>query len=134
MTRKALIIEDDEPTQFLLRQIAEIDGWECRHGTTFAAGLEWAEWADVILLDLTLEGPSGVDMIPALRTVSPGTHIIVITGDEDACAAAIGAGADAFITKPFEVLAVHRAMRAGAVIDLRELDDDHDRLPWFASN
>ena len=132
MTRNALIIEDDEPTQFLLRSIAETDGWECRHGDSFQDALDGADWADVVLLDLTLVGHSGVEMIPALRMVAPATRIVVVTGHDDAHTAALEAGADAFIAKPFEVTTVLEAMRVQVVLDLRD-GVGAENLPWFSS-
>ena len=132
MTRNALIIEDDEPTRFLLRSIVETDGWECRQGDSFRAAMEDADWADIILLDLQLVGQSGIEMIPHLRTVAPRTRIVVVTGHDEEHARAIEAGADAFIAKPFEISTVLDAMHEHVVLDLRD-GVGAENLPWFSS-
>ena len=56
---------------------------------------------DVILLDLNLAGKSGLDLIPLFKRNMPRTKIIVLTimQDEAYHAAAMQAGADAFVRK-----------------------------------
>ncbi|MFZ5921056.1 MAG: response regulator [Chloroflexota bacterium] len=56
---------------------------------------------DVILLDLNLAGESGLDLIPLFKRHMPKTKIIVLTimQDENYRAAAMQAGADAFVHK-----------------------------------
>lgn len=130
-TGNALVIEDDEPTKFLIRSIVETEGWDCRHGESLAEAIDHADWANVIFLDLGLAGPSGVENIPLLRLAAPSARIIVVTADDQAHVAALEAGADTFVAKPFEVSELVDAMRSSVVIDLR--DGEHDRLPWFAT-
>lgn len=129
--RNALIIEDDEPTKFLLRSVVETEGWDCRHGDSMFDAMQHAAWATIIFLDLGLVGPSGVANIPRLRAANPSARIVVVTGDDQAHEAALEAGADAFLAKPFDVTELVDEMREAFVLDLR--DDPADALPWFAT-
>jgi DNA-binding response OmpR family regulator len=69
---------------------------------------------DVILLDLRLPGEDGVDVCRRLRTFTDA-YVVVVSGrlDEDDKLAALAAGADDYLTKPFsprELVARIRAM------------------------
>ncbi len=56
---------------------------------------------DVILLDINLAGKSGLNLIPIFKRHMPHTKIVVLTimQDEPYRAAAMQAGADAFVRK-----------------------------------
>jgi FixJ family two-component response regulator len=58
----------------------------------------------VAVLDIRMEGMSGMVLLAHLCARSPGTRVIFITGHEDAAAKAtvMQAGAFAFFTKPFD--------------------------------
>ncbi len=58
---------------------------------------------DVALLDLKIPGSGGLDVLRAIRKISPRTEVVVITGYPSINNAkeSIRLGAFAFITKPF---------------------------------
>ena len=70
----------------------------------------------VVVLDIWMKGMNGLEVVARLCAISPQTHVIVITGHEDAAAriTAMQIGTVAFFIKPFadeEFLeAVHRAL------------------------
>jgi DNA-binding NarL/FixJ family response regulator len=71
---------------------------------------------DLILLHWRLQALTTVDLLPALRRIYPGLHLIVLSARREACQAALDAGADAFVCKmdpPDSLLAaiqaIHRA-------------------------
>lgn len=75
----------------------------------------------VALVDLQLPDGTGIDVILALARVSPGTRSIVLTSfdDDDAVAAAVEAGARAYVLKTVrgaEIVDVVRAVAAGRVL------------------
>jgi DNA-binding NarL/FixJ family response regulator len=59
------------------------------------------ERPEIVLLDLDLAGRSGLDLIPDLRTASPGSRIVVLTGLRDAAAhqQAVRSGARGVVLK-----------------------------------
>src|SRR6266513_4374480 len=70
----------------------------------------------LVVLDIWMEEMTGLEVLARLCAMSPQTHVIVITGHEDAAAriTAVQIGTIAFFIKPFadeEFLeAVHRAL------------------------
>jgi two-component system response regulator NreC len=70
---------------------------------------------DVLVLDLNMPGGSSLDAIPTIREASPGTHIAVLTmqNEPEYARRALGAGAVAYVLKEAAddelVMAVRRA-------------------------
>lgn len=56
---------------------------------------------DIILLDITLPGISGVDAIPAIKKILPGVHIVMLTvhEQEEIIFKALNNGAAGYLTK-----------------------------------
>jgi DNA-binding NarL/FixJ family response regulator len=81
----------------------------------------------VMLVDLQLPDGTGIDLMTALRTALPDTRAIVLTSfdDDDALAAALGAGASAYVLKSVrgtEIADVVRSVAAGrTLLDERTL-------------
>jgi DNA-binding NarL/FixJ family response regulator len=103
---RVLVIDDhpliQEAVGSLLRRLDEAPDVEvasdCERGLELAArGVE----PDVVLLDLTLPGLSGIAAVKAWRTRFPGVPVIVLSAvaDQQTVLAALGAGAAGFIPK-----------------------------------
>ncbi len=122
-TPVALVLEDEREIRQFVRSSLESEGWLVHEAGTIKQGLVEAgtRRPDLIIADLGLPDGDGVDFIREVRTWS-GVAIIVLSARtrEDEKVAALDAGADDFITKPFgvnELLARTRAslrrMRVG---------------------
>lgn len=69
------------------------------------------EAPDLIITDLNLPDTTGVYLARELRKLCPGAAIVLISGQADLVAGAVGAdGADAFLMKPFTPKALTTAM------------------------
>jgi two-component system KDP operon response regulator KdpE len=119
----ALVLEDEREIRHFVRSALEAEGWQVVEAGTVKQGLVEAgtRRPDLVIADLGLPDGDGVDFIRALRAWS-GVPIIVLSArtQESEKVAALDAGADDFITKPFgvaELLARTRAnmrrVRAG---------------------
>jgi two-component system KDP operon response regulator KdpE len=119
----ALVLEDEREIRQFVRVSLEAEGWQVFEAGTVKQGLVEAgtRRPDLVIADLGLPDGDGVDFIREVRTWS-GVPIIVLSArtDERDKVAALDAGADDFITKPFgvaELLARTRAnlrrVRAG---------------------
>jgi CheY-like chemotaxis protein len=70
----------------------------------------------VVVLDIWMNGMNGLEVLARLCAISPQTHVIVITGHEDAAARIMAKqiGTVAFLIKPFDdgqfLEMVHRAL------------------------
>lgn len=105
---KILIVDDTEDIRFTLSRIA---GKEGHIVFSAAAGREAVDLLkenllDLVFLDIGLPDVLGLDLIPEIRAISPGTDIVMITGRNDAATAvaALKAGARDYLVKPFEII------------------------------
>ena len=59
---------------------------------------------DVILLDLNMRGMSGVEALPVIKRIAPGTRVLIFTTfyDSHAALAAFRAGASGFLLKSYD--------------------------------
>lgn len=69
---------------------------------------------DLAVIELQLPGLPGVETIRRLRSLSPGTRAVVLTGRADKVAEAVAAGACAFLLKSSPLEALADALRAAA--------------------
>ncbi|WP_323012244.1 two-component system response regulator KdpE [Castellaniella sp.] len=114
----ALIVEDEPLIRRFVRTSLEVESWQVFEADTLKRGLIEAgtRRPDLIILDLGLPDGDGLNYLNDLRAWST-TSVIVLsarTGEADKIAA-LDAGADDYLTKPFgmgELLArVRVAMR-----------------------
>src|SRR5512134_1848294 len=113
----ALLLEDEPEIRRFLRTTMESEGWKVVEAGTMKQGLIDAgtRKPDLVILDLGLPDGDGIDFIRAVRGWS-SMPVIVLSArvDEAAKIAALDAGADDYLTKPFgvgELLARVRATR-----------------------
>ena len=111
-----LVIDDEVQIRRLLCLTLESAGYRVREAETGALGLNEAavQRPDAIVLDLSLPDVSGLEV---LRRIREWSHIPVlilsVRGDEADKIAALDAGADDYLTKPFgggELLARMRVL------------------------
>jgi DNA-binding NtrC family response regulator len=102
---QVLVLDDEEVVCERLKAHLEKKGLEVETFTESQMAIDrMAEKTfDVVITDVKMEGPSGLDVLHFVRRENPGTQVIVITGYgsmEDFREAEYG-GAFEFITKPF---------------------------------
>ncbi|MBW8464654.1 MAG: two-component system response regulator KdpE [Acidovorax sp.] len=113
--RTVLVIEDEPQIRRFVRSALEAEGWQVHEAGTLREGLSAAgtRHPDLLVLDLGLPDGDGVELIRDVRGWS-AVPIIVLSArtDETDKIAALDAGADDYLTKPFgtgELLARVRA-------------------------
>jgi two-component system, OmpR family, KDP operon response regulator KdpE len=126
---KILVIEDEPPIRNFLRLSLVSHGYHVSEVSTAAAGIgqALAEPPDAVILDLGLPDQDGLDVIARFREWSRVPIIVVSArGREADKVAALDAGADDYLTKPFgvgELLARLRvALRHSASIAASTID------------
>jgi len=126
---RVLIVDDHPMIRDALRTIVEVafDTCETLQAPSIDEAvrlLEEVEWCDVVLLDLTLPGLTGLDALRALNARFPSLPIVIVSGvsDHAIAEAAIEAGAIGFIPKQ---------LRRGSIIDaLKLLSTGADHKSW----
>jgi DNA-binding response OmpR family regulator len=115
MSTRLLVLEDDDGIRTALRLSMEDEGYEVVERPDAEGALEvvHSEAPDLMLVDLMLGGMDGFSFIRAVRPVS-SVPIIVLSARADThdIVAALEAGADDYVTKPFEVKEVSARLRA----------------------
>jgi Response regulators consisting of a CheY-like receiver domain and a winged-helix DNA-binding domain len=111
-----ILVVDDEP-QFARALVTNLRGagYEVESAATAQEALAAAGLRppDAVILDLRLPDGSGRDVVRELRRWSE-TPVIVVSaiGDEDEKIAALDAGADDYVTKPFAIGELLARLRA----------------------
>jgi two-component system KDP operon response regulator KdpE len=113
---EALVIDDEIQIRRLLRVTLEAGGFavrDCDSGQVALSEIAFQR-PDIVVLDLGLPDISGVEVLKRLREWTQVPVLILsILGHEDDKVAALDAGADDYLTKPFngrELLARLRVM------------------------
>ena len=116
-TRRVLLVDDDAPLLRALTINLRSRGWAVTTASDGRSALERAADSrpDVIVLDLGLPDIDGQEVITRLRVWST-TPIVVLTARQSRqqTVAALDAGADDYVTKPFSVDELLARIRAAA--------------------
>ncbi len=122
---RILIIDDEAPIRRFLRVALEAEGYDVIEAATARAGLATAarESPALVVLDLGLPDADGLSVLRDLRSWSQVPVLILsVRADEAGKVAALDAGAQDYVVKPFgvkELLARVRGLlrdRAGEVL------------------
>ena len=111
----ALLVEDEPQIRRFVRAALEEEGWQVHEAASVQRGLIDAgtRSPDLVILDLGLPDGDGLDFIADVRTWS-NVPVIVLSaraGEADKIAA-LDAGADDYLTKPFGVGELQARVRA----------------------
>lgn len=115
--KKILIIDDEKEILDSLAEHFESIGWQvdlAENGTQGMAILSGKEF-DVILTDIKMPGPVGIDILRASKESYPDTEVIMMTGykDIDKAIESLNLGAYAYLNKPFRLEEVeHKILQA----------------------
>jgi two-component system phosphate regulon sensor histidine kinase PhoR len=102
---RALVVDDEKRIRDGCRKTLALEGFEVATAESGYFGMRMIEKEhfDIILLDLMMPGPSGMDVLAYVKNYHPDTVIIVITGyaTMEHAIEAMKRGAFDFISKPF---------------------------------
>ena len=104
MSERVLIVDDHPLTQEALASLLTQHGFEIvGQALSGEEAIKQAakQQPDLILLDLSMPGMSGLEALPELRRVAPGSEVIVLTADgtEENLLRAIRGGAAGYLLK-----------------------------------
>jgi DNA-binding NarL/FixJ family response regulator len=73
----------------------------CASNGTEAVSLTEALRPDVVLMDVHMPSMDGIEATRRIRTIAPGTRVLMVTGarSSEVAAHALGAGAERYLTK-----------------------------------
>ncbi len=142
-----VLIADDHPlARRGLRDIFEDEaditiGAEAENGQEVLKAVREGRW-DVLVLDLSMPGLSGLDLLKQLKSEKPGLPVLVVTmhPEKRYAVRALRAGASGYLTKgspPEELIAAVRKLAAGGKYAsstltetlVRRIDEPEDKMP-----
>src|SRR5437588_439247 len=111
---RLLIADDDVGVRGVLEEFLCAD-YDCEAvgSAEEALALLGAGRFQLVISDIAMEGMTGLEMIPRVRAQSPDTLVIMVSGSQtvESAVEAMRAGAFDYITKPFDLDHVARAVR-----------------------
>jgi two-component system, OmpR family, KDP operon response regulator KdpE len=132
MNAASILVVDDEPQiRRVLRSTLSTHGYEIAEAKTGEEALEWVrkEPPDLVLLDMNMPGMGGVEACREIRRASDAPIIMLtVRNAERDKVAALDAGADDYVVKPFGIEELLARIRAA----LRRYSPG-DTLPPFVS-
>lgn len=128
-----LVVDDEPNNRASLAKIFEKEGFRVLVADGAKRALEELRThrVHVVLTDLMMPGPNGVELLRAVKELSPQTVVLLMTayGTVETAVTAMRAGAYDFIEKPLQrrtvVRAVERALEHGSLLaENRELKEE----------
>jgi DNA-binding response OmpR family regulator len=105
--KQVLVIEDDDAIRRGVCDALTFAGYEVLAAATGHEGLSrgLSATVDLVLLDLMLPGPSGFEILQAVREARPTLPVIILSarGEEADRVRGLRLGADDYVVKPFSV-------------------------------
>jgi DNA-binding NarL/FixJ family response regulator len=105
-SRRRLLLVDDNPTflrhaQRFLNQLDDLDIVDTTTNPDDVVDLVLRHQPDVCIVDISMPGMSGLDLIPRLRDAMETLRVVILTShdEEPFRHAARNAGADAYVVK-----------------------------------
>lgn len=135
LSRRILVIDDEEANVLLLQSLLEREGYADIHGLTDPAQAVRAYVElepDLVLLDLMMPGMDGFQLLEAFARHDRADEfrpVLVLTADTtiQARRRALALGAKDFVSKPFDVIEV--ALRISNLLETRILYERCRRQP-----
>ncbi len=125
-----LVVDDDAAMREMLLSLLEDRGIEAASAGTVDGALDKARDRefDAVLTDIRMPGKGGIELLGEMRSLRPGTPVILMTafGSIDSAVDAMRGGAFDYITKPFKRDAVLAALERA--FEHRALEQENRRL------
>jgi DNA-binding NtrC family response regulator len=128
MSRRILVIEDEEKLRRVVQLQLQASGYEVEQAATAEEALANAARADLILTDLRLPGMSGLEFLARIHEAKPSLPVVMMTafGTVETAVEAMKKGAADFLVKPFGL--DHLIAVIAKALEVQDLRDENRRL------
>jgi len=127
-TGHILVADDNPEVREMLEDVLTSLGYVTKTAAdgTEAVRAVIADAPDVVLLDVYMPGLSGVGALPTIVAVAPHTKVIMISGSAnlDVLKRSLAFGAHDYVTKPFEISSLSRAIETA--LAMKRLESSRD--------
>jgi two-component system nitrogen regulation response regulator NtrX len=130
VSRRVLVIDDEQGIRAALGQLLEFEGYEVRSIANAADGIaEYQKWRPhLVFLDVKMAGMDGMEALKKLRELDPNALVVMISGHATIRTAveATQLGAYEILEKPLDTDRILVMLR-NALVNL-DLKEENDRL------
>ena len=116
MAERVLVVEDDPPVRRMLERSLAAEGFDVRAAADGGAALALAADSvpDLVVLDVTMPGLSGIDVCRRLREKGLSGGVLMLTARDavEDRVHGLDAGADDYVVKPFAIAEVVARLHA----------------------
>ena len=118
-----LVVDDEHDITAVLEEHFRTCGYavDVAHSGSEALQLAAARRPDTVLLDITMPGPDGAEVLSRLRAVDPTIAVVMLTGNGDEALARklLREGAVDYVRKPFELDVLERVVATAVAVGRR---------------
>jgi putative two-component system response regulator len=119
-----LIVDDEKTVRRSLNKCLTMNGFSCEEAGNAEEAMATLEKkpADLVILDITMPGVSGSDLLPRIKKSYPDTAVVMATAvvEPDIIINCMKNGAHDYITKPFDITQLVNNIQT--VLDKRNLE------------
>lgn len=123
--RRLLVVDDDDTNRALVGKALEYEGYQVRLAESGSAALTMLnDWhPHMVLLDVNMPGLNGLETLAKLHARDEYVSVIFVSANSrpEDIVRGLDAGADDYVTKPFEVAALLARVRAQ--LRIKDLND-----------
>src|SRR6266849_1962186 len=113
-TPRILIVDDEDEIRQILLELLSAQ-FNCEGSSTAEEALDRLgnSQFELVISDITMPGMSGLDMIPHVKSVSPDTVVVMISGMQtvESAIGALRLGAFDYLMKPFDLRQVEAVVK-----------------------
>ncbi len=125
-----LVVDDDQAVRSVVSRKMQAEGYDCMTAADGREALEKAvtQTFDLVLLDIKMPGPSGMEVLPQIVSEHSDTCVIMITAvvDTQTAVEAMKLGACDYVTKPFNLDDL--SIRVGKALERKRLIKENREL------
>jgi signal transduction histidine kinase/DNA-binding response OmpR family regulator len=116
-TPRILVVDDEETVADLCQEFLGAEGYELKVARSGEAAIRLLPEMrpDVVLTDINMPGLTGLEVMRYAKEADPEVCVVVLTGHASTATAidALRQGAYDYVTKPFDLEAVHKIIKSG---------------------
>jgi DNA-binding response OmpR family regulator len=118
-----LVVDDEEQITAVLEEHFRACGYavDVAHNGSDALRMAVVRRPDTVLLDITMPGPDGSEVLSRLRAVDPTVSVVMLTGngDEELARKLLRAGALDYVRKPFDLHLLEQVVATAVAVGRR---------------
>ena len=111
---RLLIVDDEAAVRGVLHDLLE-QSYDCAEASSAEEALSLLRFSpyELVISDITMTGMSGLQMIPYIKTIAPGSVIVMVSGMQtiESAINALRLGAFDYLMKPFDLRQVEAAIQ-----------------------